>query len=81
MKLISVYKAHDEFEAISLRELLLKEGIEAVIQSRQIPMYDGVMTLAIGYWGDLLVKEEDLKEAKDIIDGFYYKHAKLWRGA
>ena len=70
MKLISVYKAHDEFEAISLRGLLLKEGIEAVIQSRQIPMYDGVMTLAIGYWGDLLVKEEDLKEAKDIIDGF-----------
>jgi len=70
MKLISVYKAHDEFEAISLRELLFKEGIEAVIQYRQIPMYDGVMTLAIGYWGDLLVKEEDLKEAKDIIDGF-----------
>ena len=70
MKLISVYKAHDEFEAISLRELLFKEGIEAVIQSRQIPMYDGVMTLAIGYWGDLLVKEEDLKKAKDLIDGF-----------
>jgi len=70
MKLISVYKAHDEFEAISLRELLFKEGIEAVIQSRQIPMYDGVMTLAVGYWGDLLVKEEDLKEAKDLIDGF-----------
>ncbi len=70
MKLISVYKAHDEFEAISLRDLLKVEGVEAVIRSRQIPMYDGIMTMAVGYWGDLLVKEKDSEKAKGIIEGF-----------
>jgi hypothetical protein len=70
MELKSVYKANDEFEAISLRELLFKEGIEAVIQSRQVPMYDGVMTVAVGYWGDLLVREEDFEKAKELIEGF-----------
>ena len=70
MKLISVYKAHDEFEAISLRDLLEKEDVQAVIRSRQIPMYDGIMTMAVGYWGDLLVKEKELEKAKGIIEGF-----------
>jgi hypothetical protein len=70
MELISVCKARDEFEAISLRELLFEEGIEAIIQSRQVPMYDGVMTMAVGYWGDLLVREEDFQKAKELIEGF-----------
>ncbi len=70
MKLISVYKAHDEFEAISLRDLLEKEDVQVVIRSRQIPMYDGIMTMAVGYWGDLLVKEKELEKAKEIIEGF-----------
>jgi hypothetical protein len=70
MEYISVYKVKDEAEAICLQDLLKKEGIISNIKSRQIPMYDGIMKMAYGYWGELLVKKEDFEQAKDIIEGF-----------
>lgn len=70
MNLVSIYKVPDEQTGVSLRDLIRHEGIEAFLRSAQIPMYDSVMTMGIGYWGDIVVKEEDAPRAREVIDNF-----------
>lgn len=67
MKLVVVYKAPDEFSAITIKETLEGQGISAMIRSVQIPWYDNVMQRATGVWGEILVAEERRKEAERII--------------
>ena len=67
MKLVVVYKAPDEFSAITIREILKGQGISTMIRSAQIHWYDNIMQRATGVWGEILVFEEKKKEAERII--------------
>ena len=62
-----VYKAPDEFSAITIREILKGQGISATIRSTQIPWYDNVMQRATRVWGEILVPEERKRGAERII--------------
>ncbi len=68
--LINIYKMPDEITGIGIKSLLEKEGIDCVLQSSQIPWYDSVMVSALGYWGEILVKEKDKEKAEAIIEDF-----------
>ncbi len=70
MNLVSAYKVPDEQTGVSLRDLIRHEGIEAFLRSAQIPMHGSIMTMGVGYWGDIVVKEEDAPRAREIIDNF-----------
>jgi len=70
MKLVVVYKAADEFSAITIKETLESQGISAMIRSTQIPWYDNVMQRATGVWGEILVPEEREKEARKTIEEY-----------
>jgi len=68
--LISIYKVPDEVTGVTLKSLLEEQGIKAILRSSQIPWLDNIMTKALGYWGEILVKEEDRDKAKNIIKDF-----------
>lgn len=71
MKLVVVYKATDEFSAITIKETLESQGISAMMRSAQIPWYDNIMQRATGVWGEILVPEERGKEARKIIEEYF----------
>ena len=66
----AVYKAPDELSAITLQKVLESEGIQAWIQSTQIPWYDGIMKMVEGYWGKVIVFEDQEIKARDTIEDF-----------
>ena len=68
--MIKVFEAPDELAAITLREMLEEEGIPVFVQSYQVPWYDGIMRVAKGFWGRLLVRDEDAERAKEIVEDF-----------
>jgi hypothetical protein len=68
--LISVYRAPDELSGVTIRSLLEDKGIKAVLKSSQIPWYDNIMISALGYWGEVLVRNEDKQKAENIIKDF-----------
>ncbi len=70
IKLVSVYKAPDEFMAQTIESLLTLNGIKTILKSYQVPLYDSIMTFIKGDWGELLVKEEDQTKASELIKGF-----------
>lgn len=65
-----VYKAPDEFMANTIKSLLENEGIDAVIKSHQIAMYDSIAMMMKPEWGEVLVRNEDLEEARALVSGF-----------
>ena len=67
---VSVYKAQDEVTAYLVKGVLEEAGIEAVVRSRQVPWMDGIMSLAEGYWGDVMVLEEKRDESLAVIEGY-----------
>ena len=67
-ELVKVFDAKSEFEAISVSSLLQGEGIEAAVQSRQIPTYGTIAMAFKDVWGYVLVLERDEKRARDIIE-------------
>ena len=70
IKLVNVYKAPDEFMAQTIESLLTLNGIETILKSYQVPLYDSIVTFIKGDWGELLVKEEDQTKASELIKGF-----------
>jgi len=70
MVLKVVYRPADEFLAQSLKDLLEQNGIVSVLRSYQIPAYDGIARMMRPNWGELLVEESDLEQARDLVDGF-----------
>jgi hypothetical protein len=66
----AVYKAPDEISAITLQKVLESEGIRAWIQSIQIPWYDGIMKMVEGYWGKVMVFEDQEDEARRVIEDY-----------
>lgn len=65
-----VYKAPDEFMANTIKSLLENEGIDAVIKSHQIAMYDSIAMMMKPEWGQVLVRTGDYEEAKCLVEGF-----------
>ena len=66
-KLVSVLKARDELEAITIQAFLESQGIDAAVRSRQIPMYDGIARVWNPVWGYVLVMEENHDRAEELI--------------
>jgi hypothetical protein len=66
----AVYKAPDELSAITLRQLLESEGIRSWIQTIQVPWVDGIMKMVEGYWGKVMVFEDQEDEARHVIDAY-----------
>jgi len=67
LKLVSLYKAPDEVTAHLIKGILDDAGIPAMLASRQVPWMDGVMIAPQGYWGDVLVPEAELENAKEVM--------------
>lgn len=67
-ELVRVFDAGSEIEAISVRTLLQGQGIEAAVQSRQIPAYGTIAMAFRNVWGYVLVFESDEKRARELIE-------------
>ena len=65
-----VFRAPDQTTADLVRGLLASEGVAAYIDSRQVAWLDGVMTMATGYWGDVVVPAEQAPQALEIIAAY-----------
>ncbi len=68
--LVRAYIAPDEFTAITIREMLISIHINAMIRRFETSWLDGLPKMMKGGWGEVLVNEEDLEEAKASIDEF-----------
>ncbi len=66
-QLVVVWRFEEEGLGILLRKVLEEEGICSEIRSEQIPWMDGIMKTARGYWGDLMVLDQDAARAREII--------------
>jgi Putative prokaryotic signal transducing protein len=71
LRTMAVYKAPDEITAITLQKVLESEGIPAFIQSVQLPWYDGIMKMVEGYWGKVVVFEDQEEEARRVIEDYF----------
>jgi Putative prokaryotic signal transducing protein len=67
----AVYKAPDEISAITLQKVLESEGIRAWIQSIQVPWYDGIMKMVEGYWGKVMVFEDQEADARRVMEEYF----------
>jgi len=56
--------------ANAVRDLFEENGIPAMIRSFQIPAYDGLARVMLPVWGEVLVEEEDIARAKELLDAF-----------
>ena len=65
-----VYKAPNELMANTIKALLENEGIDAVVRSHQIAMYDSIAMMMKPDWGEVLVRDEDLEEAAEMVQDF-----------
>ncbi len=70
LQLSPVYRASDQTTADIIRALLESEGIAVYLDSRQVAWFDGVMTMAEGYYGDLLVPKDEEEKALEIIQAY-----------
>ena len=68
--LVVVFRAPDEFTANIVRGLLVGEDIPVVLESRQVAMYDGALTMGEGYWGDVVVPDQYAARAREIIQAY-----------
>jgi hypothetical protein len=66
----AVYRPADELMANAVRDLFEQNGIPAMIRSFQIPAYDGLAQVMRPVWGEVLVEEEDMVRAKELLDAF-----------
>jgi hypothetical protein len=56
--------------ANAVRDLFEDNGVPAMIRSFQIPAYDGLAQLMRPVWGEVLVAEESMAQAKELLDAF-----------
>ena len=56
--------------ANAVRDLFEENGIPAMVRSFQIPAYDGLARMMRPAWGEVLVEEENMARAKELLDAF-----------
>jgi hypothetical protein len=66
----SVFKAPDEFAAITIREMLASNHIDSVVRRFETTWLDGLPKVLKGYWGEVLVTDEDWTEADECVREF-----------
>jgi len=64
------YLAPDEFTAITLQTILEGQGIKAMIKRFETTWLDGLPKIMKGGWGEVLVDEHDIVDAKKYIEEF-----------
>jgi len=69
--LTSVMEARDSISAAVARGLLEGEGIPVMVQSFQIPWYNGIMTAAAGAWGRVLVPTHLADAARQVLAAYF----------
>lgn len=69
MGLVVVYEAVDELTALSVRDLLLQNGVPAMIRSAEVSAFGGAVG-GFNCWGEVLANEENLEKALELIAGF-----------
>lgn len=70
MELVAVYEAPDVLLANSVRDLLLQNGIPAILQSREVEQIIGIPVSLSGSFGEVLVEPQDAERAEELIAGF-----------
>lgn len=70
MALRSVYAASNEFMALTVRDMLRENGVAAMIRSHEIAGLNVDMFSSGGAWGEVLVDEEHLNRAQELIGAF-----------
>lgn len=70
--LVSVYQADDLFQAELIHQRLADAGIDAFVEPTASPL-DGLTTINQGT--DVMVREDDAPQAKQIIEGFLAERA------
>ncbi|MGI6295265.1 MAG: hypothetical protein ACOX3G_04190 [Armatimonadota bacterium] len=68
--LVVVFRAPDEVTANLVVGLLIGEDIPALLQSRQVPWMDGVLTAGEGYWGDVVVPSDYASKSRELIEAY-----------
>jgi hypothetical protein len=66
----AIYRPADELMANAVRDLFETNGIPAMIRSFQLPAYDGLARVMRPVWGEVLVDEEDMAKARELLDAF-----------
>ena len=67
-KLVKVYDLHDEFTAVSLKDLLEQNGIPSMVRKNEVPGFGFAFDHRT--WAELLVNEQDAEKALELIAGF-----------
>lgn len=65
-----VFTANDEFTAITIREMLASQQIEALVRRFETTWLDGLPKMWRSGWGEVLVHEEQAAQAKELIEEF-----------
>ena len=63
-----VYKSPDELTALTLQKVLEAEGIESWVRSAQRSGFDAMTHWVEGYWGEILVFEDQEEAARNVIE-------------
>ena len=66
-KLVDVFRASSEMEALAIQAMLEDSGIPAAVRSRQIPMFDGIAKVYNPVWGFVVVLDDREVEARALI--------------
>lgn len=66
-----MYRPKEELDALTAQAVLEAAGIKVVVRSFQIPWYDGVARFMRPEWGEVLVADEDLEAAEEVLKGFF----------
>jgi hypothetical protein len=68
---VPIYRAPNEPTASIVRNVLEDAGIPVIVNPQNASLaYDGVIALAEGFWGVLLVPESRAEEAARILDEY-----------
>jgi hypothetical protein len=70
MRYQPVYKAPDEWTAVTIRDLLRSAGLGVQVISVHEPWQDGINRLVEGYWGKVVVLEVDMDQARRLIEEY-----------
>lgn len=69
-RFISVYEAKDEVTANIVKAALEAAGIRAIVQPHHTSWLDGILVPAEGSWGRVLVAEENIEMANELLKDY-----------